>query len=129
MYAIFPDSVALPPVPLSPGIQAGNFVFVSGQVATDARGNVYRGDFAREVEMTIDNVEAILAAAGGTLNDVVKVGAWLSEPELFEQFNALYAARLGSHRPARTTVVVRFGHPEVRVEVDAIAYLPERNQP
>lgn len=128
MSAIFPESVALPPVPLSPAVRAGDFIFVSGQVATDADGHIYAGDFAREVEMALDNVEAILVAADAGLSDVVKVGAWLSRQELFEQFNELYAARMGSHRPARTTVVVGFGHPDVRIEVDATAYVPARSR-
>ena len=75
--------------------------------------------------LTLDNVEAVLTAGGATVADVVKVGAWLSEAERFGRFNELYAERFGSHRPARTTVVVGFGHPDVRVEVDAIAYLPQ----
>ena len=114
MTAVFPEAVPPPAVPLSPGMRAGHFLFVSGQVATTPDGTVYRGDFDREVTLTLDNVEAVLTAGGATVADVVKVGAWLSEAE-----------RFGTHRPARTTVVVGFGHPDVRVEVDAIAYLPQ----
>jgi 2-iminobutanoate/2-iminopropanoate deaminase len=125
MTAVFPEALPPPAVPLSPGMRAGEFLFVSGQVATDTDGTVYRGDFDREVELTLDNVEGVLTADGATFADVVKVGAWLSDAELFGRFNELYAARFGSHRPARTTVVVAFGHPDVRVEVDAIAYRPE----
>lgn len=124
MTAVLPEAVPRPTVPLSPGVRASDFLFVSGLVATAHDGRVYSGDFDREVAMTLDNVEAILAAGGATVADVVKVGAWISDAGLFARFNEIYAQRLGDPRPARTTVVVGFGHPDVRVEVDAIAYLP-----
>ena len=125
MTAVFPEAVPPPTVPLSPGMRAGNVLYVSGQVATQPDGSVYRGDFDREVALTLDNVAGVLAAGGATLADVVKVGAWLSDAALFTRFNELYAERFGDHRPARTTVVVAFGHPDVRVEVDAIAHLTQ----
>ncbi len=124
MTAVFPEDLPPPTVPLSPGMRAGDLLFVSGQVASAPDGSVYRGDFDREVTMTLDNVEGVLRAGGASLADVVKVGAWISDAGLFARFNELYAARFGGHRPARTTVVVGFGHPDVRIEVDAIAYLP-----
>jgi 2-iminobutanoate/2-iminopropanoate deaminase len=120
---IHPQGFARPSVPLSHGTAAGGFVFVSGQTATADDGSIYVGDFEREVTSTLDNVEAVLAAAGASWIDVVKVGAYLSNATLFAQFNAIYAARVGDAPPARTTIVVDFGHANVRVEVDAIAYL------
>jgi 2-iminobutanoate/2-iminopropanoate deaminase len=120
---IQPAGFAVPTVPLSHATRAGDFVFVSGQVATDDGGGVYIGDFAREVTSALDNVEAVLAAAGARLDQVVKVGAFLSNATLFAPFNEVYRARFGDAPPARTTVVVDFGHPDVRVEVEAIAYL------
>jgi 2-iminobutanoate/2-iminopropanoate deaminase len=119
---IQPAGFAVPAVPLSPATRAGDFVFVSGQVATDG-GGIYVGDFAREVASALDNVEGVLAAAGARLDQVVKVGAFLSNAMLFAPFNEVYRTRFGSAPPARTTIVVDFGHPDVRVEVEAIAYL------
>lgn len=126
MRTVSPDGVAAPVVPISPGVVAGGFLYVSGQVATQPdNASLYLGSFEREVEFTLDNVEAILAAAGAGWAQVVKVNAWLSSAQLFARFNEVYAARLGQARPARTTVVVGFGHPDARVEVDAVAYLGE----
>jgi 2-iminobutanoate/2-iminopropanoate deaminase len=120
---LHPAGSAAPDVPLSPGTSAGGFVFVSGQTATSDDGGLYIGDFGREVESALDNVEAVLRAAGASWQHVVRVGAYLSNAMLFAQFNEIYARRVGSPPPARTTVVVGFGHPDVRVEIDAIAHL------
>ncbi|WP_436775139.1 RidA family protein [Yinghuangia sp. YIM S09857] len=123
MQRVHPEGFAPPAVPLTHGLRAGDFLFVSGQVATSPDGTVFIGDFEAEVEATLDNVEAVLRAGGATIADVAKVNAYLSNSALFARFNAVYAKRFGDAPPARTTVVVNFGHADVRVEVEAIAYL------
>ncbi|MGJ6981520.1 RidA family protein [Aestuariimicrobium soli] len=115
----------LPKVPLSMGYRAGNLLFVSGQVASDANGEIFIGDFTQEVERTLDNVEAVLTAGGATWKDVARVGVFLSNSLLFGPFNEVYAKRLGDHRPARSAIIVNFGHPNVRVEVEATAVLSD----
>lgn len=120
---INPSGAAVPGIPLTPGIKAGDFVYVSGQVATDDQGKVVIGDFAAEVNGAIDNVIKVVEAAGGSLDQIVKITAFLSNGASFATFNELYAKRLGSVPPARTTVVTGFGNPDVRVELEAIAYL------
>jgi 2-iminobutanoate/2-iminopropanoate deaminase len=118
-----PEGWPTPAVPLSYATRAGDLVFVSGQVATQPDGSVYVGEFEREVELTFDNVETVLAAAGARLDQVVKVNAFLSNAILFARFNEVYKRRVGAEPPARTTVVVNFGHPDVRVEIDVIAHV------
>ncbi|WP_203918024.1 RidA family protein [Rugosimonospora africana] len=120
---IHPEGFPVPAVPLSHATRAGDFVFVSGQTATAEGGGIYIGDFRREVTSALDNVEAVLAAAGARLDQVVKIGAFLSNATLFAPFNEVYRERFGAAPPARTTVVLDFGHPDVRVEIEAIAYL------
>jgi len=121
---VSPDAVT-GGVPLSPGLRAGDFVYVSGQVPRAGDGSVLVGDFTAEVNGAIDAVESIIAAAGGTLDDVVKIGAYLTNAMHFADFNEVYATRFaGPVKPTRTTVIVGFGHPDVRVELDAVAYLP-----
>lgn len=126
MEAIVPAGRPALKVPLSSGVRAGDFVYVSGQVATNPDGSFYLGDFRTEVNRTIDNVESIIVAAGGTLADVVKIGAYLSSGISFPLFNEVYAERFtGDVLPARTTAVIGFAHPDVRVEIDAVVYLPQ----
>lgn len=123
MEIISPAQLPAPTVPLSPGVRAGDLVFVSGQVATHPDGRILIGDFPAEVNGAIDNVEVVLRAAGAGLGNVIKVNAYLANGALFAAFNDAYARRFTSGPPARTTVVVGFGHPDVRVELEAVAYL------
>lgn len=123
MPAFQRDDVAPFAVPFSAGYRAGDFIFVSGQIATRADGSVLIGDFDAEVNLTLDNVEAILKRGGADFSRVVKINAWLSNSLLFSRFNELYGERFREAPPARTTVVVAFAHADVRVEIDAIAYL------
>ena len=120
---IHPHGTAVPGIPLTPGIKAGDFLYVSGQVATADDGSIVIGDFAAEVNGAIDNVFAVVEAAGGRPDQIVKINAFLSNGASFAAFNELYAARLGDVPPARTTIVSGFGNPDVRVELEAIAYL------
>lgn len=123
MPAIERSDVAPFTVPFSAGYRAGDFLFVSGQIATRPDGSVLIGDFDDEVTQTLDNLEAILRVGGADFSKVVKINAWLSNSLLFSRFNELYRQRFSAAPPARTTVVVAFAHADVRVEVDAIAYL------
>jgi 2-iminobutanoate/2-iminopropanoate deaminase len=123
MQPIHPENAHAPAVPLSPGMRAGDFVYVSGQVPTNADGSIFIGDFTAEANGAFDNVEAVLRAAGASLAQLVKVSAFLSNAALFAPFNEVYASRIGMPFPARSTVVVGFGHPDVRVEIEAVAYL------
>lgn len=122
MEFIEPSSEPPPTVPISQCVRAGDLLFISGQIAKKEDGSPYIGDFDREVSRAIDALAGVLAAANATMRDVVKVTAFLSNSLLFDRFNLIYASRL-PHRPARTTVVVNFGHPAVRVELEAIAYV------
>lgn len=117
-----PDEPA-PPVPLSPAVRAGDFVFVSGQVASREDGTVLIGSFEEEVRQAFANVDRILAAAEATRGDIVKVNAYLANSVLFAPFNDIYRELFPGARPARTTLVTAFGHADVRVEVEAVAYL------
>lgn len=110
-------------VPLSPAVRAGDFVFVSGQVPTDAEGNVVPGGIVEQTEAVISNLKAALALAGCTLADVVKTHCYLADARDFAAFNAVYGRHFGSAPPARTTAEARLMI-DIRVEIEAIAYKP-----
>ena len=109
----------------SQAIRAGDFLFISGQGPLDPETLEVRGTTIEEqTELTLRNLEAIAAAAGGTLADVVKVSAFLSSIDLFPEFNATYERVFASEpRPARTTTGAELR--DILVEIDAVVYLPQ----
>ncbi len=110
--------------PYSPGVIAGNFVFVSGQAGRDPITGHLADDVEAQTEQTLRNIAAILEAAGSSLSRVVRCGVFLVDMNEFSQMNAVYSRVFGNHRPARTTVEVS-GLPGegLRVEIDAVALL------
>jgi 2-iminobutanoate/2-iminopropanoate deaminase len=114
----------LPPVkgPYSPAIRANGFVFVSGQGPIDAAtGEVVRGDVGQQTRLVLENVRAILAAAGSSLEKVVKTTVYLSDIGDFAAMNAVYAEFFPSDPPARTTIQAANLPLGIDVEIDAIA--------
>jgi 2-iminobutanoate/2-iminopropanoate deaminase len=110
--------------PYSQGIRAGDFVFVAGQVGKDpATGQLVGDTIEAQTTQTLENLKAILEAAGASLADVVKVSAHLTDLSLFDRFNKVYVNYFPDPKPVRTTVgsqLLGF-----LVEVDAIAYMGE----
>jgi len=111
--------------PYSQGVVAGGFLFTAGQIALDpATGEVVDGDVAAQAARVLQNLTAVLAAAGATWNDVVKTTVFLQDMNDFAKVNEVYSTALGSARPARTTVAVAGLPRGVRVEIDAVAKIP-----
>jgi len=112
--------------PYSPGMVLGNLVFVSGQAGRDpATGRLAGPGVEAQTEQVLNNIAAILEAAGSGLSYVLRCGVFLVDITEFPRMNEVYARMFGAHRPARTTVEVA-GLPGegLRVEIDAIAYIP-----
>lgn len=108
--------------PYSQAIDTGDFVFVSGQVPIDPKtGELVTGDIAVQTDRVLDNLGAVLEAAGCSFGDVVKTTIYLLDLGDFETVNATYAKRFSSAPPARATVQVSALPKGARVEIDAIA--------
>ena len=106
----------------SQGLRAGDFVFVSGQGPLDPKtGKVTGATIEEQTARVLENIKAILEAAGASMADVVKVSAHLSDMSLFERYNRVYASYFPDPKPTRTTVGSQL--PGILVEIDAIAYL------
>lgn len=118
------DGAPLNTGPYSQGIRVGNLVYTSGEGPIDpVTGEVIDGTIEEQTRLVFHNLEAILKAAGATLQDVVKVTAHLADINDFDRFNEVYKTIFpGPVRPVRTTVGSQL---TVRVEVDVVAVIPE----
>jgi 2-iminobutanoate/2-iminopropanoate deaminase len=119
------DQAPRPGGAYSQGLRAGDFVFVSGQVPIDpATGDVVGDTIEGQTAQTLDNVKAILEAAGAGMDDVVRATVHLRDLSLFAGFNDVYARYFPDPKPTRTTVGSQVG--DVMVEIDVIAYVGDR---
>lgn len=105
----------------SPAVRAGDHVYVSGQVPRDPRTGTVAPDFASQVRQVLENLRAVLAEAGATLDDVVSVTVYLASPDDWGAFNELYQHAFTAPYPTRTVVGASLRG--VLVEVSAVAYL------
>jgi reactive intermediate/imine deaminase len=110
-------------LPFSPAVRAGDFVYVSGQVAMGDNGEIVPGGIEAQARRTMENVKAVLAMAGCTLDDVVKANVWLDDARDFWTFNRIYADYFPNGAPARSTVRSQL-MVDAKVEIDVIAYKP-----
>ena len=119
------SSLPTPVGPYSPGMIAGNLVFVSGQAGRDPATGGLAADVTGQTEQVLKNIAAILEAAGSSLQHVIRCGVFLVDMKEFAKMNEVYARTFGAHRPARTTVEVSgLPGPGLLVEIDAVAYIP-----
>jgi reactive intermediate/imine deaminase len=108
-------------LPFSSAVQAGPFVFVSGQVAMGDNGELVPGGIEAQTRQTLKNVEKALALAGCTLKDVVKSTVWLDDARDFWTFNRVYAEFFSENKPARSTTQATLMI-DAKVEIEVIAY-------
>jgi 2-iminobutanoate/2-iminopropanoate deaminase len=120
--AIFAGSAPLPNVPIAPAVWADGTLFLSGQVPIDPMTGTVVGDgISPQTEQVLRNIQAILEAAGLSLEDVVKVTAFLYDIEDFPEFNTAYQKVFSEPFPARSTIGgIQLAGP-FRVEIEAIA--------
>lgn len=123
---IFPAGAPQPRGPYSPAVRVHDFLYVSGMPPVDpATRQVLDGGAAEHTRRSIENIQAALAGAGASLEDVVKCNVYLADAADFAAVNEVYAGYFGAAKPARTTVVVEFALAGILVELDAIAYKPK----
>jgi 2-iminobutanoate/2-iminopropanoate deaminase len=108
--------------PYSAAVGAGDFVFVSGQIALDPDGKIHGYTPKDQAQKALENLQATLAAAGLTLENVVKTTIFLKDMDEFGAVNEIYGRFFSEPYPARSTVEVARLPKDLHVEIEAIAY-------
>lgn len=110
--------------PYSPGLKVGNLLFLSGSIPLDpATGQVVAGDITAQATRVMENIKALLDAAGADFSKVVRTTVYMVDLAEFAAMNEIYAKYFTQPYPARSTVQVARLPRDVRVEIDVIAVL------
>ena len=110
-------------LPRSLATKAGDFVFVSGQVARDENGSIVAGGIEAHARQTLKNVLDVLRLAGCGLEHVVKTTVWLEDARDFAEFNRIYGEFFGENKPSRSTLQAT-NMAGTKIEIEAVAYRP-----
>ena len=111
--------------PYSQAIAAGGMAYLSGQLGIDPANGTIPENFAAQARQAMENLKAVVEAAGSSLELVVSVDVYLIDMGRFGEFNEIYSAYFKEHRPARAAIGVSALPREAQVEVRCIAALPE----
>jgi 2-iminobutanoate/2-iminopropanoate deaminase len=122
-HAIQPPDLATPRAPYSPVVVSGDHVYTAGQVAFEDTGAVVGDGVEAQTRQALTNVRSCLVAAGCTLDDVVKVNAYLADLADVDAYNAVYREFFTEPYPVRTTVQAGLP-PGLLVEIEAVARRP-----
>ena len=119
---IHPDKGTPPKVPLSPAVKTGNLVFVSGTPAWYGDGQIAKGDFPAQMHQVLKNIQAVLAAAGTSLDKAVKMNVILVRKSDWNDMNRIYREYFKEGNfPARTTIICDLANPDFLLEIECVA--------
>jgi 2-iminobutanoate/2-iminopropanoate deaminase len=124
MKPIHTPNAPQPIGPYSQAIQAGGFLFVSGQICADpVTGELHNASVTAETRQIMENIGAVLEAVGATFGHIVKTTIFLSDMALFQEVNEAYGRFFQGHFPARETIAVKGLPKNVNVEISVTAFV------
>jgi 2-iminobutanoate/2-iminopropanoate deaminase len=110
--------------PYSQAIQAGNFLFLSGQIPLDPKtGELVKGDIRQQTQQVLENIKGVLESQGLGMDNVVKATIFLKDIGNFNQVNEIYGTYFSSSPPARSTVGVAKLPRDADIEIEVVAFL------
>jgi aminoacrylate peracid reductase len=126
MTPIFPPGAGKSMAPYSPGVQAGNVVYVSGVLPLDKDTNlVHPGDVTAQTRHVLESIKAVIEAAGGTMQDVTYNAIFITDLANYAAMNAVYAEYFPGYKPARYCIQCGLVKPGALVEIATTAYLAQ----
>ena len=121
---VIPKNTVPPKAPYSPAIKLGNLVFTAGQISQDlSTGKPVEGDIAVQTRQTLENIKTVLAAAGTSLDNVVKVTVFLTNMADYDKMNEIYRTYFATSPPARSTIQVAKLASNFIIEIEAVAHV------
>jgi 2-iminobutanoate/2-iminopropanoate deaminase len=120
------DGVPAPRAPYSTYTQVGNLIFVAGQVAMAPQTQETPKSFAEQLHLILKNLKTILESAGSSLENTLKTTVFLKDLSNYPEYNEIYMQYFKNGFPARSTVVADLVHDDFLVEIEAIAWTPEK---
>jgi 2-iminobutanoate/2-iminopropanoate deaminase len=120
------DGVPAPRAPYSTYTQVGNLIFVAGQVAMAPQTQETPKSFAEQLHLILKNLKTILESAGSSLENILKTTVFLKDLSNYPEYNEIYMQYFKNGFPARSTVVADLVHDDFLVEIEAIAWTPEK---
>ena len=121
MEIVFSPDAPKPIGPYSQAVKVGDTIYVSGQIPVDPKtGEVVKGGIKEQTKAVLENIKAVLNAAGFSLSDVVMSFVYIKDMNLFSEFNAVYAEYFREKPPARVTVEVSRLPKDVLIEIAVI---------
>jgi 2-iminobutanoate/2-iminopropanoate deaminase len=119
---VYTEAAPKPIGPYSQAVKTGNMLFVSGQIPIDPKtGEVVKGGIKEQTRQVLENIKAVLEAAGYTLNDVTMAFVFLADMNMFPEYNEVYAQYFKEKPPARVTVQAARLPRDVLIEIAVIA--------
>ena len=115
-------------LPFSPAVKFGELLFVSGQGPIDKTGKVIPGDIRAQTRATLENFKRIMEAAGSNMDCVLQTTVYLKDLAEYSAMNETYSSFFNDPKPARTTVQAGDLLFEMKVEIQGIAYVPDRQK-
>jgi 2-iminobutanoate/2-iminopropanoate deaminase len=115
-------------LPFSPAIKFGGFLFVSGQGPIDRNGKVTPGDIKEQTKTTMENFKRILEAAGSNMECVLQTTVYLKDLAEYSGMNETYSSFFNDPKPARTTIQAGDLLFDMKVEIQGIAYVPDKQK-
>ena len=120
------DGAPAPRAPYSTYTQVDNLIFVAGQVAMDPQTQETPKSFAAQLHLILKNLKTILESAGSSLENILKTTVFLKDLANYPEYNEIYRQYFKNGFPARSTVVAEMVHEDFLIEIDAIAWRPEK---